>query len=47
LRLLEEQEARLAALQAALIEGEQSGAPSPFDFGAFVEHKRKIAPRAP
>jgi antitoxin ParD1/3/4 len=31
LRLLEEQESRLAALQAALIEGEQSGAPSPFD----------------
>ena len=47
LRLLEEQEARLAALQAALIEGEQSGAPSPFDFDAFVEHKRKTAPRAP
>jgi antitoxin ParD1/3/4 len=46
LRLLEEQEARLAALQAALIEGEQSGAPSPFDFDAFLESKRKASPRA-
>jgi len=47
LRLLEEQEARLAALQAALIEGEQSGAPSPFDFDAFLDDKRKAAARAP
>jgi antitoxin ParD1/3/4 len=47
LRLLEEQEARLAALQAALIEGEQSGAPSPFDFDTFLDDKRKTAPRAP
>ena len=36
LRLLEEQETRLKALQAALIEGEQSGSPSPFDFDAFL-----------
>jgi antitoxin ParD1/3/4 len=40
LRLLEEQEARLRALQAALIEGEQSGAPSPFDFETFLQGKR-------
>jgi antitoxin ParD1/3/4 len=46
LRLLEEQESRLAALQAALIEGEQSGAPSPFDLDAFLEDKRKTTPRA-
>jgi antitoxin ParD1/3/4 len=47
LRLLEEQETRLRALRAALIEGEQSGSPSPFDFDAFLEGKRKSAPRAP
>jgi antitoxin ParD1/3/4 len=46
LRLLEEQETRLAALQAALIEGERSGAPEPFDFDAFLKDKRKSAPRA-
>jgi antitoxin ParD1/3/4 len=45
LRLLEEQETRLSALQAALIEGEQSGEPAPFDFDAFVEAKRPRAPR--
>jgi antitoxin ParD1/3/4 len=44
LRLLEEQETRLSAVQAALIEGEQSGEPAPFDFDAFVEAKR---PRPP
>lgn len=43
LRLLEEQEARLSALQAALIEGERSGEPEPFDFDDFLEDKRKIA----
>jgi antitoxin ParD1/3/4 len=40
LRLLEEQETRLAALRAALIEGEQSGPSTPFDFEAFIERKR-------
>ncbi len=40
LRLLEEQEAKLAALRAALIEGEQSGACTPFDFEAFIARKR-------
>jgi antitoxin ParD1/3/4 len=40
LRLLEEKEAALAALRAALIEGEQSGASTPFDFDAFVANKR-------
>ena len=40
LRLLEEHEAKLEALRAALIEGEQSGAPTPFDFDEFIEQKR-------
>jgi antitoxin ParD1/3/4 len=40
LRLLEEQEATLAALRAALIEGEQSGPSIPFDFEAFIARKR-------
>ena len=46
LRLLEEQETRLAALQAALIEGEESGAPEPFDFDALLKGKREPRPRA-
>ncbi len=45
LRLLEEQETRLAALRAALIEGEESGQPAPFDFDAFLEAKQTGAPR--
>jgi antitoxin ParD1/3/4 len=40
LRLLEEQEAKLAALRAALIEGEESGPSTPFDFEAFIEQNR-------
>jgi antitoxin ParD1/3/4 len=40
LRLLEEQEAKLEALRAALIEGEQSGLATPFDFDAFIKRKR-------
>ena len=41
LRLLEEQEAKLAALRAALEEGETSGQATAFDFGRFIAHKRK------
>lgn len=41
LRLLEEQEAKLSALRAALIEGEESGPSAPFDFEAFIARKRK------
>ena len=40
LRLLEEHEAKVKALQDALIEGEQSGEPQPFDFNKFKERKR-------
>lgn len=40
LRLLEEHETRVKALQDALIAGEQSGAPLPFDFEAFKARKR-------
>jgi antitoxin ParD1/3/4 len=46
LRLLEEREARMSALRAALIEGEQSGASTPFDFEGFISRKRKQKPKA-
>jgi antitoxin ParD1/3/4 len=45
LRLLEEQETKLAALRAALVEGEASGVSTPFDFDAFIESKRNEASR--
>lgn len=41
LRLLEEEEAKLAALRSALDEGEASGEAGPFDFKAFLASKRK------
>jgi len=40
LRLLEEHEAKVRALDAALVLGEQSGAPRPFDFEAFKTQMR-------
>jgi antitoxin ParD1/3/4 len=40
LRLLEEHETKVRVLQNALITGEQSGAPRPFDFEAFKVRKR-------
>ena len=40
LRLLQEHEAKVRALEAALIEGEESGEPQPFDFDAFLTRKR-------
>ena len=45
LRLLEEREAKQDTLRAALIEGEQSGPPTPFDFDAFIERRAKAARR--
>jgi antitoxin ParD1/3/4 len=41
LRLLEEHEAQLSALRAALVEGEESGPATPFDFEAFIARKRR------
>lgn len=40
LRLLEEHEARVRALHDALVVGEESGAPLPFDVAAFKTRKR-------
>jgi antitoxin ParD1/3/4 len=40
LRLLEEREAKLEALRAALIAGEESGPSTEFDFDAFLARKR-------
>lgn len=40
LRLLEEHEAKVKALQDALIAGEQSGEPRTFDFDSFKARKR-------
>ncbi len=45
LRLLEEQETKLAALRTALVEGENSGASTDFDIGAFVAKKRAARTR--
>lgn len=45
LRLLEEREIRLEALRSALIEGEESGPPQPFDSQDFLrEMKNKHVP---
>lgn len=43
LRLLEEHETKVKALQEALIAGEESGPPTPFDFDAFIARKRALA----
>jgi len=46
LRLLEDHETKIRALEAALIEGENSGEPSTFDFDAFKARKRAEYERA-
>lgn len=43
LRLLEEREAKLNALRAALIEGEESGDAEDFDFDRFIADIGKSA----
>lgn len=43
LRLLEEREAGLAQLRAALVAGEESGLAENFDFDEFLERKRGSA----
>ena len=40
LRLLREDDAKLEALKAALIEGEESGEPIEFDFDDFLQRMR-------
>ena len=40
LRLLEEREAEVRALQDALVEGEKSGPPAPFDSAIFLRRMR-------
>ncbi len=39
-RLLEDRDTQLAALRAALVAGEASGEPEPFDFNAFIVAKK-------
>jgi antitoxin ParD1/3/4 len=43
LRLLEEQELKVEALRAAIIKGEDSGSPMPFDMNAFLTAKRRAS----
>lgn len=46
LRLLEEHDMKLATLREALIEGENSGPPKPFDRASFMSRmKRKARPK--
>ena len=46
LRLLEEHEIKIEALRAALIEGEESGPSTAFDFDAFINRKRGVRARS-
>jgi antitoxin ParD1/3/4 len=42
LRLLENHEARMGALRAALVEGEESGEPQPFDVDQFLSEMAEL-----
>lgn len=44
LRLLEEHEAKIEALRQAIIEGEESGPATPFDFDDFIARKKSGLP---
>jgi antitoxin ParD1/3/4 len=46
LRLLEERDMKIEALCAALLEGERSGASTPFDVEEFISHKRQRKKRS-
>lgn len=35
-------QAEIEAIRAAIIEGEESGEPEPFDFDVFIEKKRAL-----
>ena len=41
LRLLEEHELQIERLRVAIIEGEESGEPQPFDFDDFLARKNR------
>ena len=41
LRLLEEHELQIERLRTAIIEGEESGEPQPFDFDEFLARKNR------
>ena len=43
LRLLEEQELKIENLRAAIIRGEESGEPQPFDMSEYIAAKRKAS----
>ena len=43
LRLLEEQELKVENLRAAIVRGEESGEPVPFDMGVFIAAKRRTS----
>ena len=40
LRLLQDEETKMAALRSALIEGENSGPAQPFDVNDFIQRKK-------
>jgi len=45
LKLLEERQAKIEHLRAAIIEGEESGEPQPFDFDEFLKRMHARVPK--